>query len=150
MKKPGKNKFIILVLVILLIIFLLVYLYINLIDYANILEKKEIYSSLIIGNGVGIALNGSSLIFGMTSPGSTSNKYVNFTNEYTEDVKVSIYVNGNISDFVSVNNNNFVLKPGEATNLVFSAHGLPNVNYGKYEGKVVIVIRKTVWIFNGI
>ena len=140
-KDNSKKTIFISIIIILIIIFLCIFLYSNIIDYISTYEKREIYAQVIVSDNFGVAINGTSLIFGMTLPGGSSRKDIQLENNYNHNVKFKIYMEGNISDFLIVSENNFILKPHENKTLTFNVNIPKNAPMGTYDGKVFFVIR---------
>jgi len=142
--KKERRSFYLFIFLICFILFLSLFLLINLFNYYNnnIIEKKEIYTEVEIGDKVGVAINGSALIFGRIKPNGISTKEINLVNNYDNDVLVEIVKEGNISDFISVSENNFVLKKMESKNVSFIAISDKDPEYGKYSGYVYVIIRR--------
>jgi hypothetical protein len=139
--KKIKDFRIIFVFVIIIIIILCIFLYSNIIDYISTYEKREVYAQVIVSDNFGIAINGTALIFGMTKPGGHSEKDIQLENNYNHDVRFKIYTEGNISDFLIVSENNFILKPGESKTLTFTVNIPGSAAFGTYSGKVFFVAR---------
>lgn len=143
--KGFYNQKIALVIIMLIIIFILsVFSYSNIVDYLSTYEKREVYAQIIVSNNFGIAINGSSMIFGMTVPGGTSRKEIQLENNYKHDVRFKIYSEGNISDFLIISENNFILKPMERKTLTFTVKVPKNANFGTYDGKIFFIIKNPV------
>lgn len=131
--KERKNKIIAIILSIIIL-----FLVINLISSLSILEKRQIYASIIVSDHYGFDLNGTALTFGMTMPGGSSHRDLIIKNEYNKDVYVESYVKGEIRDFISISDNNFVLKPNETKELSFVVLIPKGTEYGNYTGFVII------------
>jgi len=143
-RKGNKNKIIPIIILLIIIFILLVFLYSNLVDYLSTYEKRVVYAQIVVSNNFGIAINDSSLIFGMTLPGGSARKEIQLQNDFTHDVKFNIYVQGNISDFIIISENNFILKPKEHKTLRFTAKVPMNASYGTYEGNVIFIMKNPI------
>lgn len=135
---------IILVVLIVFIFILSVFLYSNLIDYLSVLEKKEIYASVTVSDSYGFEINGSALMFGMTTPGSSASKSIDLTNDYDSEVRVEIYSKGEIGRFLEISENNFLLGVGESKEVNFAVVIPENIDYRVYDGRVFVLIRNAV------
>ena len=86
------------------------------------------------------------LFFGYKYPGSiedrTSN--VHIENGYTYPILVSVKITGNISDYVAVSDNDFILMPGEKIVLVYKAEIPPDIGEGIYTGETRVVFTKAL------
>jgi len=143
-KRIDSKKIVFVVILVIIIFFLIILLYTNIIDYISTYEKREVYAQIIVSNNFGIAINGTSLIFGMTVPGGSARKSIELDNNYKHDVKFKIYSKGNISDFLIISENNFILKPNEHKTLIFNIKVPRNATLGTYDGKVVFLIKNPV------
>jgi hypothetical protein len=136
----SKNKIMVLVLIIILISFLPVVW--NLVNNNRILEKREIYARIGVDNVFGVEANWTALRFGIIPPGNIASKEITLDNKYGHDVRARIFVTGNITDFVAISANDFVLKAGESKIINFVAFIPKETKYGTYEGKVYIIFYK--------
>ena len=144
-KINTKKRLIIVVVLVLLIIILMTYLYANLIDYLSIIETKDIYAKVMVGDKFGFDINGSALMFGMIVPGeSTSTRTVTIKNHYETPVSIEIYAEGDIKDFLIVSENNFMLPVGAEKDLSFHVSVPEGTPYGDYEGNVKVIIRNGI------
>ena len=141
--KKSKYKLILSIVIAVIIFILCILLYSNLIDFISTYETREIYAQVVISNGFGVAINGTSLIFGMIPQGGTSRKEIMLENNYKEDARFKIYIEGNISDFLIVSENNFILKPNETKTLTFTTHPPNNAGLGTYDGKVIFIVKNS-------
>lgn len=143
-KKLEKNKknYFLAVFLFIIVIASLIFLIINAADFFSVLEKKQIYAKLIVSDKYGFDLNNTALTFGMAEPGGASSRDLIIESKYNSDVNVDIYVSGNISKFISISKNDFVLNKGANEKINFVASVPKNTEYGVYEGYVDIVIKK--------
>ncbi len=141
-KRFIERIFSFLIILIILIIFLFFF---NLLSYSSVLEKKVIYSKVLVGDSLGFDVNGTALTFGMITPqGASSSRNINLSNFYGKEIKVEIFAVGDIAKFLSISENNFVLKKNETKTIKFVATSPKNTEYGTYDGNVFILVRK-VW-----
>ncbi|MFH1710819.1 MAG: hypothetical protein ABH840_00740 [Nanoarchaeota archaeon] len=140
-KSILKNNLILyLALIFLFVIFICLYFYFN---YSfSIIEKREIYTKVILSDHYGIDINGTALSFGMIVPGGSASKELTIGNDYERDVKVQFLVKGEIGEFVRISENNFILNKNKSRKIDFSVSVPSSAKYGVYEGKVIVVIRK--------
>jgi len=111
----------------------------------NLVEERVIGSSFIFGERVGFDLNSSALTFGMIKTGSTSTRTIEIKNNKNQEVYVSIYSKGEISDFLKVSDNDFSLSEGQNKTVSFSVTAKNDTEKKKYDGFVIIRVRR----FNG-
>ena len=120
-KKNKLNKrfyfrLIIFSILILIIIILAVFFISKLI----ILDKVEIYTEAILGKTPGFDLNGTALTFGRVVPENAGSRSIDIKNEFDKRILVSIVSEGDISNFLIVSENDFILMPGENKTVGFS------------------------------
>jgi len=145
-KNLEKNKkinrvslnYVLLVFLILIIMFLIFNLY----NSFRILEKKEILASFFISEHIGFDLNNSALTFGLVQLGHSSSREVFVENNYDIPVLVTIKSNGDISDFLIVSDNDFILKPNEKKQISFSVFPSKDTEVKEYKGVVEIILKK--------
>ncbi|MBN2368754.1 hypothetical protein JXC34_07060 [Candidatus Woesearchaeota archaeon] len=101
------------------------------------------YSVLEETRKVGINTDTDALWFGRAGPGSLSERRVNLTNEYDFPVTANVLLFGNISEFVSVSDNNFVLQPGGKKTLTYFLQTSFDTPPGDYSGHTRIVIKRS-------
>jgi len=147
MKNKSKNKLKIkifgIIVLFLILFFVLIILCINII-LTGIIEKKEIYANVIVGEKYGFDLNGTALTFGMITPGaSSSSREIILTNNYKRDVLVEISSQGVIKDFLKISKNNFILKTNETDKIGFIVSVPLDCKFGSYDGEVTILIKKS-------
>jgi len=142
MKKNKKlNKKNVLVIFLIVIIFLLsIFLYSNILDYISVYETKEIYAEVKVSDRYGFEINDSSLKFGMIPPGNSASKDISLENIYGKEVKIKIYTEGEIGDFITISENDFILKKDEKKQIGFSVVIPLEAEYGIYTGNVTVVV----------
>ena len=125
------------------LIMLVIFLIINLVNNFYILEKKEIFASFIVSEHIGFDLNDSALTFGLVQPGLSSSREISIENKYEVPVLVIIKCKGDISEFLIVSENDFILKPNEKREVSFSVFPPKDIEFKEYNGKVEIILKKT-------
>jgi hypothetical protein len=144
-EQKSKRQYYIVAFLFLVIIVLSIFLYSNLIDYISIIEKKELYTKLVVSDKYGFDLNGSALIFGALTPGgSTINREINLLNPHNVNTKVYIRCFGPICKYIDVSENEFFLLSGQTKSISFRASVPDNTPFGTYEGKIHIIIKNAV------
>lgn len=145
LNNPKKNKKVLFIFLIALIFILCIFLYSNFIDYISIIEKKKIYANIIVGDSYGLDVNGSALMFGMIPSGKGSvSRDIFLTNSYKGDVKVKIYVEGNIKEFLQISDNDFILKKDEIKKVNFIVSAPAGTEHGVYNGYVFVLIKNPI------
>ncbi|MCX8193836.1 MAG: hypothetical protein N3G19_00515 [Candidatus Pacearchaeota archaeon] len=87
---------------------------------------------------VGFNVGKEELNFGTTIPTGGSSRNVVVSSE--EPVRVLVFFEGQMKNWVNVNKNNFILEGNET--LTFAAFVPANAAYGNYTGKAIIVFKK--------
>jgi len=143
--KPMDKKILIIAILIIIIFILSIYLYSNLIDYLSIIEKKQIYTKVIIGENYGFDINGSALTFGMITPeGDTASREIILENIYGKNVRIEFYVEGSIKKFMIISDNELILRRDEKRKISFIVSAPENTPYGTYDGNVKILIKNPI------
>lgn len=106
----------------------------------NILQVKEIDSSIIVSDKMGFDVNSSIIAFGMAVRGSGSIRTVNFINVYNHPIEVDVYGKGEMSDFITSQTQKFGAL--ENISMRITAQVPSDKPLGQYQGKVVFVIKK--------
>ena len=111
---------------------------------AFIVEKIVSYNMTVrVDDHFGLAIDNESLNFGRIIPGQSVDKGVTFANPSNHNVKISIHLKGNISDWVTVSNYIFNLPPNENKNVTFNVLVPDNAYFGKYTGEAEILFRRS-------
>jgi len=127
---------------ILISVLLLGYSLMDLMKPSLVIQKKEFYSRVIVSDHPGVEINGTDLAFGMISPGGSSKKKITLNNDYDCDVKVNIYSEGEISEFIELSDNDFILLNNYEQEIIFLLKMPVGAEMKTYEGKITVVIRK--------
>lgn len=123
------------------------FFFFNLMNYYSILEKRIVYSKIIVGDRAGFDINGTALTFGRITPkGTSASRNINLINFYNKKVKVEILAEGDIARFISISENNFILQKNETRKIGFVVTSPENTEYGTYDGNVIIVVKR-IWFW---
>ncbi len=99
---------------------------------------KELQVKFETGKKIGIDVNNTALTFGIVPPGSTSTRELILTNTINKDLKIILKAEGPTKDFISFQENNFLLKSSE-TKKIFVYTTAPLTDENKiYTGIVKI------------
>ena len=104
-------------------------------------NRQVIKTSFIVSDKVGFDLNKNELTFGSIQPGGTSSRALTIQNNFNRDIIVTLNSEGNIKDYLTVSENDFVLRPNEQKNVTFTAFSYKNQSYGNYTGKINIIFK---------
>jgi hypothetical protein len=139
-----KTKQIYLLVALLLILSLFSFLSIFYLKSKITLEKKEIITTLIIGNRTGFDLNSSALVFGMISEGSSANRKINVSNSYGFPIKAEFSFSGNIKNFVNPVPVVYLM-PGETKEIGITTIEIPkDTKFGNYSGIMEVVFKRDI------
>ena len=99
-------------------------------------NTQKIYTSVMVGNIVGIDLNKSALTFGTIPYGGEATRWMTLKNIiYGKGVRVRLKATGNISDLIRFKENNFILRIDQEKNISVTVSG---ERYGFYDGYIII------------
>ncbi len=106
-------------------------------------EQKPIYTETFfanveVGTYTGFDVNGSALMFGMVTPGSSSLRVLDFQNNYGFPVLIDIVGEGDIASFLSFKK--VVVETGGKKRISIGAYAPPNSSYGVYSGNISVRI----------
>jgi len=137
LKRKTKNSFLN---IFLLIVFTVagVILIMSLVIAPN---RQVIKTSFIVSDKVGFDLNKNELTFGSIQPGGTASRALTIQNNFNRDIMITLNSEGNIKDYLTVSENDFVLRPSEQKNVTFTAFSYKNQSYGNYTGKINIIFK---------
>jgi hypothetical protein len=110
----------------------------------SLFERKEIDALVRVSGGIGVAVNGTALDFGMVPPGSSSKKELSIQNTHNGIARIKIYAKGNIKNFLNVSDNNFIIVHNESKQIIFRVKIPKDTPYGNYTGKVIFEIRNAI------
>jgi hypothetical protein len=107
----------------------------------NVIEKEM---SLIIGNRTGFDMSTEKITFGMITKKGSCRRDIFLSNNKDYPIEIKVSKNGNISPFVLISDNKFVLNPGEEKKVSFTASSYPEAEYGSYNGKARFVFKRKI------
>ena len=133
------NKTKLILLIILLVIF-------SSIATAVIYFNNEVYQirslpmMVEVKNKIGIGLyEGEQLNFGIVPRGGASTLIFNITS--SKDVNILVLKKGNIAGFITLSENNFLLRKNELKRIETSLRIPMNAEFGNYSGGLIIILR---------
>ncbi len=102
------------------------------------ISTSEINVSFMIGDRIGLVAETDILNLGRVPPGnSASRKFFLYPEEYP--VQVYIDFSEEISDYIKVSDNNFIMEPDvDNVTLKVTLYNTANLSYGNYSGKATI------------
>lgn len=128
-----KNKILSIVLILIIIV--------SLIALNSPLYRQTIPTRFIAGENMGFDLGPGNLNFGKIVPGYSATRDITITNTYDSPTKTTIKASGEISDYIIVSENNFILQPQESKNITFSALPQRGIELREYAGEIIITTR---------
>jgi len=102
-------------------------------------EKTIIKTSFLVGNKSGFDLNPNELTFGLTTPNNSLSRAITITNDFDKPKKINIRASGEITKYIIVSKNNFILNPNESKNVTFTVYSTNLEEPKKYEGEITII-----------
>lgn len=115
------------------------FFYIMFLLSGSVLDREEFYARVVVTNRIGVDANDTALVFGGVTPGGSSIKKIFLESDSGKDVKIEIYSEGEISEFLEVSENFFVLSKDEKKEISFIVKIPLETEFGTYEGKVIII-----------
>jgi hypothetical protein len=109
-------------------------------SFYNYYEVREIDMMLEVAPKLGFNTETDKLDFGSNFPGNTCKKFMNIS--FPKETKVIIDFEGDFADWVSANEDNFILNPDEVKNLEFLATIPKDAALGVYNGKVKFYFKR--------
>ncbi len=137
-KTRGRSRDIVLAVMIVILLVLISLL----INHLLILEKKEIYTSVIVSNYTGFDLNSTALTFGAVQPGQPASRAMHIQNNFNERAKIILNVEGDIKDLLQVSENNFILESWETRKIGFTVSPPEDFSPRKYDGVIIILMKR--------
>lgn len=135
--KKRKNNYIIILVIISLI------LLIATLPFS--LEKKEIKkveASFIYSNITAFELGTGRLDFGAISENQIASRKLIIKNNNDKEVRVKIKSSGDISEFLTIDKNNFLIKPNSTEEVTFEIRlNRPLEMNKRYKGEIIIEIK---------
>ena len=130
-----KNKIIILVIVLILVLAVATIL-------TAPLQKEIIPTRFVAGKHMGFDLGPGNLNFGEIIPGQSTSRKIIIKNNYNKPTLTIIKSSGEISNYIIVSKNNFILQPKESKNITFSCFPEKGIKLREYSGKIIITTKR--------
>lgn len=112
--------------------------------YSSPPEVREYEIYLTVGSYVGFNVNSSALFFGTITAGGTGSREIIVNNHGALPRKVQVETSGNLSDWVKVSDNNFVLQGYENKSLEVNATVPEDAEFGNYTGILKLIFKKSI------
>src|SRR3989344_3058823 len=124
-----KNKILILLLVTAILSITLTYFFYQ---SAKIYSIKELKMNIIIGNYIGLNTDTDAIHFGTTLPGTSANREIVLNTD--KNITVNLKLSGNISSFIKIPENNFILSKNMQKSIKLTSVIPLNATKGVYIG----------------
>ena len=137
--KPSSNiKLYIVILAVIVCGIVLAFAYMINIRYQSVLKLDN---TVIVDNGAKAINNTNlSLNFGTNNPGGIGYRWFNIESDYKSNIR--IVVTGEMSKFLTFEDNNFIMQPYENRTIKTILTIPPGTPLGAYDGKVVVYFLK--------
>ena len=99
------------------------------------LDVQQLEIQFEVSDRMGFNVDTEALYFGKNYPGGVSRRETVLKNNYGFPVYISAKITGNVSGFVSVSDNNFILMPDETKSLTFYLKTGKETPRGEYMGE---------------
>ncbi|MFB6246191.1 MAG: hypothetical protein ABEI74_01195 [Candidatus Pacearchaeota archaeon] len=129
---------------IVLLVFALLVLIASLYSFSQtyfVVEKKNLNTSIQIGNTTGINLENESLAFGRMMPKTSVQRHIEINNPYSNHLLVNLTTRGNISNFI-FHKNMVRIEPSKTKEIGVGAKIPKNLTKGNYSGKFTAIMKK--------
>ena len=131
------DKFVIGICLILCIIFIAMLFY----QFRSV-DTKTLKIYYQVADKVGFNTNTDALYFGRGLPGSGATRTIQLNNSYSYPVMVSITLSGDITPYLSVSDNNFLLEPGELKVITYFIATPADTPYGNLTGSTTFIFKR--------
>ena len=105
-------------------------------------EVKTIDMHVKVEDYVGFNLDTDKLYFGTVMPGGSAKRSISIFHNYTYPVKVKIFIQGYISNWVKADKTEFTVQPNEKLDVPFNVYVPKETPYGNYTGKIKLVFTR--------
>jgi|SRR3989344_970992 len=140
-KNKLKENYSVELFILFLIIIISVFIYFF-ISYFSIINEKEIEVNAILDDNIGFDLSTDKLSFGKVIVENGASRSILLQNYYPYKVKIIIDSSGEISDYLFVSENEFILIPGETKKIIFTVFFPEGSELKMYGGKINIISKK--------
>jgi len=139
-RKSKNNRYLLIAIIFLLIIIIagLLSFYLKFIYKVKAIRTYEI--KVKVGDHIGFDIENSSINFGTIIPGNSGERIIELSSN--EDVKVEIYLMGEIAKWITLDKNDFLLKKNKNERVTFTITIPVTTKYGNYSGKAIILFKK--------
>jgi len=105
-------------------------------------EIRILEMTVKVADYVGINIDTDKVYFGAVMPGGASIRSVKIWQNYTTPLRVKIFTQGYITNWVENSNSSFILQPNQTATIPFTVHVPKGTAFGNYTGKIKIVMTR--------
>lgn len=107
-----------------------------------VVDVKVLDISFKVDDVIGINVSNKSLNFGRSPPETAMKRYINLSNNYNFPIEINIKMSGEISEYVSVSDNNFEIIPGDKKEVTFLLRIPKDIEYRYFTGKSRVIFKR--------
>ena len=136
-------------LILLILIFTILSITLTYILYQNFIIESivEYEVSVKVADKIGVNVDAGKLYFGKLFPYSFSEKHLILNNNLSYPVRVVFISSGETKDWLTFENNNFIMLPGQDDKIAVTAQAKTS-EYGNYAGSVKVIFKKVFFYKN--
>ncbi len=110
-------------------------------------EVISFETNVKVGSGAAFNLDNDKAYFGTIKEGSVSKsiRQINYTNPYDFPVEISVFFKGEMAPWLSSQDQNMDILPGETGVFVIDLFSPPNLTVGNYTGVAKVYVRRVLW-----
>lgn len=105
-------------------------------------DVKRVDISFKVGDRLGINLDTDKIWMGMVAPGNSASREIILSNNNTFPVIVRLKITGELKEYVTLAENNFIITPATSKAVAVSATAPKDMDFGNYTGTLVAVFEK--------
>ncbi len=114
-------------------------------NFYYIKEIRVLRMQLEVADKIGVNVDDDAIYFGKVYPGNTARRIIEISNNYADPLIVSITIKGDISPFVSVSQNEFILEPGEDKVVTYYASTTKETPKLNYTGETRVFFKRKIF-----
>lgn len=134
----AKKAVTILVLLISVSISMTIFVY----NYLTVVDVKEFGMYLTVESYAGFNVGTEAIFFGTIPPGGGGSRNITLRNGYNIPLRIDIQAFGDLSRWVYVSENGFILQPDENKSVKVTTLVPGDAKFGNYTGSLKIIFRK--------
>ncbi len=145
MAKKPKNSFLRRRVKIIAALFVCILVALGVIEILNSIpyDVKVLDLHVTVDGKLGFNLDKDKVYFGKVTPENSGTRDVILEHSYNSSLRVKLFKDGEISNWVSIGTNDFLLNPSEKKNVPLTVTVPENTQFGNYTGTLKIVFYYT-------